>query len=137
MEISEKILRLRKKHKMTREKLAARAGVGIDTVDKWEKGILKPNDVEKRRLSGIFNIEPSYFSDKRPSLIKVLILHTDRITKRHRGAVLATAAVSLIVAFIFLMLSVDHLTTFFSVMAILSVIVSVLAFVFYGRNKKG
>lgn len=136
MEISEKILRLRKKHNMTQEKLAARTGVGIDTVDKWEKGILKPNDVEKRRLAGIFNIESSYFSDRRPPLTKVLTIHMDRITKRHRGAVLATAAVSLIVAFIFLLLSMDHLTTFFSVLAILSVIVSVLAFIFYGRNKK-
>jgi len=136
MEISEKIKRLRKKNNMTQEKLAARTGVGIDTVDKWEKGILKPNDTEKRRLAGIFNIESSYFSDKRPSLIKVLTIHMDRITKRHRGAVLAAAAVSLIVAFIFLLLSMDHLTTFFSVLAILSVIVSVLAFIFYGRNKK-
>lgn len=136
MEISEKIKRLRKKNNMTQEKLAARTGVGIDTVDKWEKGILKPNDTEKRRLAGIFNTEFSYFSDKRPSLIKVLTIHMDRITKRHRGAVLAAAAVSLIVAFIFLLLSMDHLTTFFSVLAILSVIVSVLAFIFYGRNKK-
>ena len=136
MEISEKIKRLRKKNNMTQEKLAARTGVGIDTVDKWEKGILKPNDTEKRRLAGIFNIESSYFSDKRPSLIKVLTIHMDRITKRHRLAVLATAAVSLVVAFIFLLLSMDHLTTFFSVLAILSVLVSILAFVFYGRNKK-
>ena len=136
MEISEKIKRLRKKNNMTQEKLAARTGVGIDTVDKWEKGILKPNDTEKRRLAGLFNTESSYFSDKRPSLIKVLTIHMDRITKRHRGAVLAAAAVSLIVAFIFLLLSMDHLTTFFSVLAILSVIVSVLAFIFYGRNKK-
>ena len=136
MEISEKIKRLRTKNNMTQEKLAARTGVGIDTVDKWEKGILKPNDTEKRRLAGIFNTEFSYFSDKRPSLIKVLTIHMDRITKRHRGAVLAAAAVSLIVAFIFLLLSMDHLTTFFSVLAILSVIVSVLAFIFYGRNKK-
>lgn len=137
MDISEKILRLRKKHSMTREKLAMRVGVGAGTVEKWEKGLLKPSDAERRRLSNVFNIEQSYFSDKRPPLTKVLAIHLDRITKRHKSAVLATAVVSLIVAFIFVLMSMDHLMLFFSTMAILSLTVSVLAFVLYSRNKKG
>ncbi len=136
MEISEKILRLRKKHGMTQERLAARVGVGRNTVDQWEKGLLKPDAVHIRRLSGVFNIEPGYFSDRRPSLFKVITIHLDRITKRHMPAVLATAAVSLVVAFAFLLLSMDHLTIFFGILALLSVLISCIAFVFYGRNKK-
>lgn len=136
MEISEKIIRLRRNHKMTKEKLAMRVGVGTNTVDKWEKGITKPSDVEKRRLANVFGIEEGYFADKRPSLIKVITIHLDRITKRHRPAVLATAAVSLVVAFAFLLLSMDHLTIFFGILALLSVLISCLAFIFYGRNKK-
>lgn len=136
MDISDKIVRLRKKNKMTQEKLAMRLGVGTDTVDKWEKGLLKPDDVQRRRLGNVFKTDPDYFRDRRPSLFKVITIHLDRITKRHRNAVLATAAVSLLLAFAFMLLAADHLMTFFSVLAILSVTVSILAFVFYGRNKK-
>lgn len=136
MEISEKILRLRQKRGMTQEKLAARVGVGRDTVDRWEKGLLKPDAVHIRRLSGVLNIEPGYFSDRRPSLLKVINIHLDRITKRHRLAVVVTAAVSLLVAFLFLLLAMDHLTIFFGIMALISVVVSCLSFMLYGRNKK-
>lgn len=136
MEISEKILRLRQKRGMTQEKLAARVGVGRDTVDRWEKGLLKPDAVHIRRLSGVLNIEPGYFSDRRPSLLKVINIHLDRITKRHRLAVVVTAAVSLLVAFLFLLLAMDHLTIFFGILALISVLISCLAFIFYGRNKK-
>ena len=136
MEISEKILRLRQKRGMTQEKLAARVGVGRDTVDRWEKGLLKPDAVHIRRLSGVLDIEPGYFSDRRPSLLKVINIHLDRITKRHRLAVVVTAAVSLLVAFLFLLLAMDHLTIFFGIMALISVVVSCLSFMLYGRNKK-
>ena len=136
MDSSEKILRLRRKNKMTREKLAMRVGVGKDVVEKWENGTLKPSEVEKKRLAKVFNIEAGYFADRRPSLIKVISIRLDRLTKRHRLAVLTTAAVSLVISFVFLMLAMDHLMLFFGTMALISVVISCLAFIFYGRNKK-
>ena len=136
MEISEKIIRLRKKRSMSQEKLAVKIGVGADTVDKWEKGILEPDRTQIRKLALALNVDPDQLTRKHPSLPKVLIIHMDRITKRHRLAVIVTAAVSLCVSFGFILLAMQLGSSFCSVMAVIAVFVACLAFIFHGRNRK-
>jgi len=136
MQISEKIMRLRKKRSLSQEKLAVKIGVGKDTVDKWEQGILEPDKTQIRKLALALNVDPDYLTRKHPSIFKVLIIHMDRITKRHRLAVVVTAAVSLCVSFGFFLLAMQFESSFCSVMAIISILVACLAFIFHGRNKK-
>lgn len=140
MDISDKIIRLRKKNAMSREALASRMGVDRSVIDRWEKGLLVPDKVQIRKLGQIFEVEPSYLANNRESddrtLIKGLIIYLDHITKGHRREVAITAAVSLVVAFLLLLLAIRFQSTVCCIISVISVLVSCISFIFFGRNKK-
>ncbi|SMC58996.1 Helix-turn-helix [Oscillospiraceae bacterium] len=140
MDISDKIIKLRKKNAMSREALASRMGVDRSVVERWEKGLLVPDKIQIRKLGQIFEVEPSYLANNRAdddrTLIKGLIIYLDHITKGHKRAVVLTAVVSLVVAFLFLLLAIRLQSTFCSVISVITVLVSCISFIFYGRNKK-
>ncbi len=85
-------------------------------------------------------MEPSYLANNRESddrtLIKGLIIYLDHITKGHRREVAITAAVSLVVAFLLLLLAIRLQSTVCCVISVISVLVSCISFIFFGRNKK-
>lgn len=140
MDISDKIIKLRKKNTMSREALASRMGVDRSVVERWEKGLLVPDKIQIRKLGQIFEVEPSYLANNRAdddrTLIKGLIIYLDHITKGHKRAVVLTAVVSLVVAFLFLLLAIRLQSTSCSVISVITVLVSCISFIFYGRNKK-
>lgn len=135
MDISQKIVRLRKRNSVSQEKLAARLGVSRDTLNNWERGISEPDTAQRRKLAALFHMSPSYF-ESRPSGLSKLVKILDAITKKHRLAVVAASAVFLCIAFVFLLLAVKFTSFILGFMALFTVCISCLAFTFYSRNKK-
>ena len=56
MDFNEKLLQLRKSHKLSQEKLAEKLNVSRQTISKWELGESSPDLKQSKQLSKIFNI---------------------------------------------------------------------------------
>lgn len=64
MEISEKLLYLRKQKGLTLEDVARFVGVGKSTVKKWESGAIKNMRRDKiRKLAECLGVTPAYLTD--------------------------------------------------------------------------
>lgn len=56
MTLGEKIVELRKKEKLTQEKLALQIGISRQTLSNWESDITSPNIKEAKELAFLFKI---------------------------------------------------------------------------------
>lgn len=56
MNLGEKIEELRKKEKMTQEKLAEKIGVSRQTLANWESGITNPDIVSAKKIAVLFGV---------------------------------------------------------------------------------
>jgi transcriptional regulator with XRE-family HTH domain len=82
MDLSEKILKLRKANNLSQEQLAEKLDVSRQSISKWESGQSIP-DVEKLiTLSNIFNVTIDYLL--KPSEIDELSIKTEMLEKKQK-----------------------------------------------------
>ncbi|EHI99602.1 helix-turn-helix domain protein [Clostridium sp. DL-VIII] len=82
MDLSEKILKLRKANNLSQEQLAEKLDVSRQSISKWESGQSIP-DVEKLiALSNIFNVTIDYLL--KPSEIDELSIKTEILEKKQK-----------------------------------------------------
>ena len=80
MDLSEKILKLRKANNLSQEQLAERLGVSRQSISKWESGQSAP-DIDRLSLLGdIFNVTLDYLI--KPSEIDELSIRTEMLEKQ-------------------------------------------------------
>ena len=82
MDISEKILQLRKASNMTQEQLAERVSVSRQSVSKWEGGQAVPELDKLLGLSKVFNVTTDYLL--RPSELDELSIKTEILEKKQQ-----------------------------------------------------
>ena len=82
MDISEKILQLRKASNMTQEQLAERVSVSRQSVSKWEGGQAVPELDKLLELSKVFNVTTDYLL--RPSELDELSIKTEILEKKQQ-----------------------------------------------------
>lgn len=82
MDISEKILQLRKASNMTQEQLAEKMGVSRQSVSKWEGGQAVPELDKLLELGRIFNVTTDYLI--KPSELDELSIKTEILEKKQQ-----------------------------------------------------
>ena len=82
MDISEKILQLRKASNMTQEQLAEKVGVSRQSVSKWEGGQAVPELDKLLELGRIFNVTTDYLI--KPSELDELSIKTEILEKKQQ-----------------------------------------------------
>lgn len=80
MNISEKILNLRKAHNLTQEQLAEKLNVSRQSVSKWESGQAMPEVEKLTALSSIFNVTTDYLL--KPSEIDELAIKAEVLERQ-------------------------------------------------------
>lgn len=83
MELSEKILNLRKANNLTQEQLAEKAGVARQSVSKWESGQSLPELDKIVTLCEIFNVTTDYLL--KPSEIDLLSVKTQMLENQQKN----------------------------------------------------
>ena len=82
MDISEKILQLRKASNMTQEQLAEKVGVSRQSVSKWEGGQAVPELDKLLELGRLFNVTTDYLI--KPSELDELSIKTEILEKKQQ-----------------------------------------------------
>lgn len=82
MELSEKILTLRKSKDLTQEQLAERLGISRQSISKWESGQAIPELEKIVKLSGIFDVTTDYLL--KTSEIDELSIKTEILEKQQQ-----------------------------------------------------
>jgi transcriptional regulator with XRE-family HTH domain len=82
MDLSEKILKLRKANNLSQEQLAEQLGVSRQSISKWESGQSTPEIENLGILSRIFNVTIDYLL--KPSEIDELSIKTEIFEKQQR-----------------------------------------------------
>lgn len=82
MDISEKILSLRKAHDLTQEQLAEKLAVSRQSVSKWESGQAMPEVDKLIALSDVFQVTSDYLL--KPSEIDELTLKTEILERQQQ-----------------------------------------------------
>lgn len=80
MDLSEKIIRLRKANNLSQEQLAERLGVSRQSISKWELGQSMPEVENLSLLSDIFNVTVDYLL--KPSEVDELSIRTEMLQKQ-------------------------------------------------------
>lgn len=83
MNISEKILSLRKAHDLTQEQLAEKLDVSRQSISKWESGQAMPEVDKLTALSDVFHVTTDYLL--KPSEIDELALKTDILERQQQA----------------------------------------------------
>ncbi len=82
MELSEKILKLRKANNLSQEELAEQLDVSRQSISKWESGQCTPEVEKLSMLSNIFNVTIDYLL--KPSEIDELSIKTEMLEKKQK-----------------------------------------------------
>ena len=82
MDISEKILKLRKANNMTQEQLAEQLQVSRQAVSKWESGQAVPDADKLPAMSDLFHVTIDYLL--KPSEIDELSIKTEILEKQQQ-----------------------------------------------------
>lgn len=82
MDISEKILSLRKAHNLTQEQLAEQLDVSRQSVSKWESGQAMPEVDKLTVLSKVFSVTTDYLL--KPSKVDELTLKTEILERQQQ-----------------------------------------------------
>lgn len=85
MDISEKILQLRKANNLTQEELAEQVNVSRQTVSKWESGQTIPEIEKIVTMSGIFHVTTDYLL--KPSELDELSIKAEVLEKQQQALV--------------------------------------------------
>jgi len=80
MEIGNKILELRKYHKLSQEQLADKMNVARQTISKWELGETSPDLKQAKQLSKIFNVSLDELTNNNiKDLLILKVSNTERL----------------------------------------------------------
>lgn len=82
MDISEKLLNLRKAHNLTQEQLAEQLDISRQSVSKWESGQAVPETDKLVALSKIFHVTTDYLL--KPSEVDELTLKTEILEQQQQ-----------------------------------------------------
>lgn len=82
MDISEKILNLRKAHNLTQEQLAEKLNVSRQSISKWESGQSAPEVDKLTVLSDVFHVTTDYLL--KPSEIDELAIKAEVLEKQQQ-----------------------------------------------------
>lgn len=82
MNISEKILNLRKAHNLTQEQLAEQVNVSRQSISKWESGQAVPEIDKLTALSQIFHVTTDYLL--KPSEVDELTLKAEMLERQQQ-----------------------------------------------------
>lgn len=82
MDLSEKVLKLRKANNLSQEELAEQLDVSRQSVSKWESGQSVPEIDKLCMLSNIFNVTTDYLL--KPSEIDELSIKTEMLEKKQK-----------------------------------------------------
>lgn len=80
MEVSEKILKLRKANNMTQEELAEKLNVSRQSISKWESGQTIPELEKLVSMSEVFHVTTDYLL--KPSELDELSIKTEMLEKK-------------------------------------------------------
>lgn len=84
MDIGNKIIELRKKEKLSQENLANKLGVTRNTISNWELNITKPDVVQIKKISKIFNVSIDELLDNDiRDIIEKRLSNTEKITSKN------------------------------------------------------
>lgn len=83
MNISEKLLNLRKAHNLTQEQLAEQLNVSRQSISKWESGQCIPDADKLKLLSDIFNVSIDFLL--KPSELDALTLKAESLENQQRN----------------------------------------------------
>lgn len=83
MDLSEKILNLRKANNLTQEQLAEKAGVSRQSVSKWESGQAAPDLDKITVLCEIFDVTADFLL--KPSEMDILSVKTEMLEKQQKS----------------------------------------------------
>lgn len=154
MDLSEKLLNLRKANDLTQEQLAEKTGVSRQSVSKWESGQSVPELDKIVALSELFNVSTDYLL--KPSEIDLLTVKTQMLENqqktlekemqkktRQKKTILGCIAIYLLAFAILLLLKrisweVEVLWNLFPELTlhiILFIIATAAAIIFYLRSK--
>jgi DNA-binding XRE family transcriptional regulator len=140
LDISDKIILLRRKKHLTQEKLAQKIGVSTGLVIEWEKAQSRPDSVCVRRMCKLFEVKREDLLDDRIDLrnnpFRDFWNALNIIARHNMPAVLASAVIFLIVGFILILAAIKLKSMFYAAFAIVAVVISTVAFILHEKNKK-
>lgn len=83
MDLGNKIIKLRKKEKLSQEALSDKLGVTRQTISNWELNITKPDILQIKKLSEVFNISIDELLDNNlRDIIEKKITNTEKLTNK-------------------------------------------------------
>ena len=140
MDISDKIIYLRKKRKLSQSQLAGKIGVSTKLVADWEKAAVRPDTECIRRLSKEFEISRADLMnddvDLKNNPLKELIKTLNFVASKKNKEMLITAIAFLVVAFIFVLTAIGLKSILYSIFAMICAFFAIVAFVLREKNKK-
>ena len=88
MNLGNKIMKLRKKEKLSQEILANKIGVSRQTISNWELNITKPDTDHIKKMSKIFNISIDEMLDNDiRDIIEEKISNTEKLTNKNTKSI--------------------------------------------------
>jgi len=82
MEIGNKIIKLRKKDKLSQEQLADKLNVTRQTISNWELNVTKPDVIQMKKISKLFNISIDELLDNDiNSMVRKKITNIEKMAK--------------------------------------------------------
>lgn len=83
MNLGNKIIKLRKKEKLSQEQLADKLGITRQTISNWELNITKPDITQVKKLSEVFNVSIDDLLDNNlRDIIEKKISNTEKLTNK-------------------------------------------------------
>ena len=83
MDLGNKIIKLRKKEKLSQEALSDKLGVTRQTISNWELNITKPDILQIKKISEVFNISIDELLDNNiRDIIEKKITNTEKLTNK-------------------------------------------------------
>jgi len=83
MDLGNKIIKLRKKEKLSQEALSDKLGVTRQTISNWELNITKPDIIQTKKISEVFNISIDELLDNDlRDIIEKKITNTEKLTNK-------------------------------------------------------
>ena len=83
MELGNKIIKLRKKEKLSQEQLSEKLGVTRQTISNWELNVTKPDIIQIKKISEVFNISIDDLLDNNiRDILEKKITNTEKLTNK-------------------------------------------------------
>jgi len=88
MELNEKLIKLRKREKLSQEQLAERLGVTRQTISNWESATTKPDITQLKNISQIFNTSIDELVDNNiRNIIEKKISNAEKLTNKNTKSI--------------------------------------------------